>query len=621
MTNAFVNISNIFRTKPALFICPNGAGNDYRHIVDIDDVENTKFDIIRSLPWFDELALTHGYDYNAKPDPVEAVLYEKYFVESDGVFESILKDCLFDDNKIIFVLGEPGSGKTTVMNFILRHSPAFKVYRETHDILILTCNRAFGSNKDIKSSIEKGSSFNEITLRDSVILHLGEAVNGICEKYGCAIEDLYYDLVQKKSLAVNIQKAIKRIKSNELNGEEYERVIHSLLTGSNFINRALDWFEIYKSDKKFDVVLDNIDCFSKEERENCFVAVLPMLIRKNTRVIIPMRQPTFADYTHSDTINQYTSTSPPVALCSARFRDILRKRLTNVPSDIKKYDNMRWYTLVQSIRDRLLNGDVIELFNGIFGEDNREKLKALKFIMESPLLPTPIEYESADNVLKALILGNHMIAIDDHRYSKVRNLFRAGETGGYQNTLVKIRVLQKIDELGPLQIDEETIIIDLYNAAYQRNVLINAVNSLLRDDLIEVFEKPDIKKIDLKKIREGLAQYKLQLTQIGEYYLKKLIMNKVYVELMAQSAHINMRFLKRHEGHIVVEELGDKIRREDNEGVYLREMYEKYKNQIFVSLEDFIDFIISEENEENLLSNGVLDKYRIAHEMKNKFIQ
>jgi hypothetical protein len=619
MGNGFINISNIFRTKPALFMCPYGVDHDYRHIVDLDDVENTKFDIIRSLPWFDELALTHGYDYNAKPDPVEAVLYQKYFVENEGLFESLLKDSLFDDNKMIFVLGEPGSGKTTVMNFILRHSHAFKAYREKHDILILTCNRAFGSNKDIKSSVEKGLYFNEITLRDSVILHLGEAVNAICEKYGCLIEDLYHDVVKKKPLAVNIQKAIRRLKNNELNGEEYERVVHSLLSGTNFINRALDWFEVYQSDKKFDVVLDNMDCFSKEERESCFVAVLPMIIRKNTRVIIPMRQPTFADYTHSDAINQYTSTSPPIALCSARFKDILQKRLTNVPSDIKKYDSVRWNGLIKEIKDHLLSGDVIELFNGVFGEDNREKLKALKFIMESPLLPTPNEYGFADNVLRALILGNHMIAIDDYRYSKVRNLFRAGETGGYQNTLVKIRVLQKINELGPLQVDAEKIIEDLFVAGYQKNVLINAVNSFLRDDLIEVFEKPDIKKIDLNKIDSEGVQYKLQLTQIGDFYLNNLILNKVYVELMAQSAHIKMQFLRRHNDRIVVEELNKKIRKEENEGVYLREMYDNYSHQIFVSLDDFVMFIKSEEEEESIHSKGALDKYCIAEEMDKKF--
>ena len=348
----------------------------YKHVCS-DVVGN---DWIRDLPYFHELVL--------KEKSIERVLFDAYF-SKQHLERARLASHLLGDDKTLIILGDPGCGKTTLLNYLFRYGGEMKEFRKEHEFVIVTCNEDYGpADKDGRS----------LQLHEFVLAEVTRQLHSIAvQKCSFAVESLYRDDTDYRHLVKAIRDAMTRMRGSgeELDEVKRGRVLLGLMQGPTFTRRLLDWFGKYHSAKRIAVVLDNLDCFTDQQREACFANVLPMLRRRNVKLIIPLRYGT--ELGHRDALHQYGGYPKKVATDVPLFKDVLELRLTRVPTGVKlggRRDKARQMDTWWQIWKHFSEGDAITVLNGLFGTDTRRKLEVFNEAL--------ISYDSAQYDFKQI---------------------------------------------------------------------------------------------------------------------------------------------------------------------------------------------------------------------------
>lgn len=604
MYQEYIEIPRLFENHIALAQCfPSMDSDRYTHIIHHLD---SGIDIIRTLPWFDELVVSEGLTYVPNPGTSEKVLFDTYFVDSYlKRNDSNLLSKLTSDNRLLIILGEPGSGKTTSINYLYRHSPELTEYRAAHYIIIITCNKDY--------ALISRNQKRRISLIEFVSIQLSESLNNLALKYECTEEEIFED-IGHRALAKGINEAMKRARGGDAEGLFEPRIFQNLLEGENYNNRVLTWFQRHHPELTIDIIIDNLDCFPRDDRNDCISKILHMCCRNNTKIVLPLRYATYTEFDHTDALYQYGESEVKLPLNSPGFKNIISKRLTRIPDKLLLSDRQAWVAKMKRINSGLCSGDIVDLFNGVFGEDVREKLKGVKTILENHYVSSFEDYKNREKVLKALMLEECYIALP--KFTHIHNLFYNHDSPGFQNTLTQIRILQIVSAKDPLALENDKIISELFDANYDIRTLRNGINYLLRSNLISVKDR-----FGMERLPKDIAnkELKLRLTSIGDYYLKVLLNDPTYISIAAQSSYIPKSITRMEEGKYVVDITRDYIRQENDVNAYLAELSKKYGINLFVSSEEFVDYISTEEKAEANNCNNTLSNHLISDKLRNAF--
>ena len=593
----YIDIPRLFENHidKAQFYSPREA-DSYTHTLSTPD---SGIDIIRILPWLEELTITTGLTYNPEPTEDERLLFDTYFVEHHlRPFLSNILAKLCAPTEQLVILGETGGGKTTAINYLYRHSPLLDKYRKQHYIILITCNKDYAVISPDKKR--------RLTLAEFVAVQLSEAMNKLAGDCGCTEYDIYQRISQR-ALAKGISEAMRRARRGEHDALLEPRIYRHLLEGENYNIRVFEWFADHHSDKIIDIIVDNLDCFERDERNDCISKLLHMFRRKNTKLILPLRYSTWVAYEHTLALSQYSASETRLPLNSPGFKHIVTRRLTKIPSKLRVPTGDYWQSRMKIICQRLRSDEITEIFNGIFGEDSREKLKAVMLVLDSSYVVSTNDYGNSSKILEALMLGECVIPLP--KFSKVVNLFYNHESPGYQNALTLIRLLQIVRDNDPLFVKAREYIPLLAAANYDPKTIRNGINYLLRNGLLSIQHRDGMERLpdDLEK-----NEVRLRLTGVGSYYLSNLLSHPMYIMLAAQSTYIPKRFTRRVKGEFVVDVMRQAIRQERNVSKYLAGIVLKHGHEIFVPLTQFCACLRELEQSEQEISKGELEEYRIA---------
>lgn len=595
MNKGYIEVPRLFEGHIALaqrFVAIDSER--YTHTLDVSDSD---LDVIRVLPWLDELVVSKGLVYDPFPSFSEKTLFGAYYVRNNFLADEELLKKIVRDGRLLIILGEPGSGKTTFINYLYRHSKELQKYRETHYIILITCNKDYqliSRNLDTR-----------LNLAEFVSIQLSEALNNLAARYGCTEEDIFED-IGRRALAKGIKEAMERARGGDAMPLIEPKIYRHLLEGHGYNKRVFEWFERNHPELTIDIVVDNLDCFPRLERNEAVSKILHMCRQKNTKIILPLRYSTFIEYDHRDAMSQWAEALVKVPLKSPGFKNILNKRLTNLPPKLTVKDRALWAARMKRISSGLCSSDIVDLFNGVFGGDTREKLKGIKTVLDSHFLINPDAYKDRTNILKALMLGECYIALP--KFTHLHNLFYNHDSPGFQNTLVQIRVLQFVSAYDPLVIDPDGYISKLVAAGYDKRGIKNAINYLLRSNLIYVKDFDGLERLPMKMSDET----RLRLTDLGDYYLNVLLDDPIYVALSAQASYVPKSITRICDGEYLVDVVKDYIRKEKDVNSLLGGIAEKNDVEVFVSLKNFVEYIRSEEKEEAEKSSNSLEGYCIS---------
>ncbi|MFC1453245.1 hypothetical protein ACFLSJ_07890 [Verrucomicrobiota bacterium] len=566
-------------------VVASSTDDSYLHMLDVDATDTEG--IIRRIPWLEELVIPSGLTYRREPPSTEKTLFNTYYVENkdDPRLARVVK-ALTSIHRLVLLLGEPGSGKTTLINYLYRHSRALREYVKTHFVVIVTCNTDYGI-------LERGGS-SVASLQHHVAIQLSDALNGLTEQYNCTEKDIYEDMDQR-AFVRSLKKMLAKLRAHEeLDAEERLVRFDKLLEGHNYVQRVLKWFERHHPELTIDLVIDNLDCFKKEEKEECIRRLLPMCRHKNTKLVIPLRYRTYSEIDRSHTLHQYSWADNPVSVHAPGFRRIAQSRLQKTPDIVKLTVGKEWPETMRRIAAGLGSREVVKLFNGLYGDDTREKLKTVRRLLENHRLESADRYSDPDRVLEAIMLGPSYVAIPPA--GNVHNLLRGEWTAGFESTLVQVRVLQLVGRLERYQLDDSKLMPELVDTGYALQNVRSALNLLLRRGLLGISQMPGLAKLPRDWREHELV---LTLTPVGEYYISELLLNPTYLTLCAQCASIRRKFLRRtKKGKCVADLLVERILSEDNPEDLMEELERNYGNAPFVSLPAVIDFLQEEEDAE-----------------------
>ena len=241
------------------------------------------------------------------------------------------------------------------------------------------------------------------------------------------------------------------------------KILSALLESQNYNRRVLAWFEKHHRGLIIDIVVDNIDCFEAEERDATISHLLPLTTRRNTKVILPLRYATLLESDSRDALHQYGDESE-LPIYGPGFRSVVQQRLSKLPVSLASAEQRKWDGIMTDIGNGLASNQVVTLFNGVFGDDTRDKLRGVRLLMESPHIPSPRGYGNRNNLLAALMLEHYWIPLP--RVSRVLSLFHGSESPGYQNTLIRVRILQLVSAAGPLRVVPGSYVPQLHDANY-----------------------------------------------------------------------------------------------------------------------------------------------------------
>jgi hypothetical protein len=575
---------------------PDLESESYTHTISTLD---SGVDIIRSLPWLEELTITTGLAYDPAPTPEERLLFDTYFVKPHvQPFFDAMASKLFARTSQLIILGETGGGKTTAINYLYRHSAELQEYRQRHYIVLITCNTDY--------ALISHDQTRRLTLADFVAVRLSEAMHKAALDYNCTVDALFQDIAQRP-LARGIQEAMKRLSSGHTDALLEPRIYQHLLEGENYNNRLFQWFETNHPELTIDIVVDNLDCFPRDERNDCISKLLHMCRRSNTKLILPLRYSTYVEYEHTDALYLYGASEIRLPLNSPGFRHIVRCRLEKIPNKVKLTNLGDWQNRMKLICRGLCSDEITEIFSGIFGEDSREKLKAVKAVLESPHVVFGGDYANSSKILEALMLGECIIPLP--KFSHLINLFYNNESPGYQNALTLVRLLQIVGGSEPFYVRPAMYVQLLGNAGYEPRVIRNAINYLLRRGLLAVHDNYGVNRLpdDLER-----TETRLRLTAPGRFYLTYLLHHRTYLTLAAQSSYIPKKFTRSEDGEFVVDVVQREIRQERNVGRYLAKIMKKHGHEIFVPAMNFGSYLRELEESEDRVGKGALAEYHIS---------
>jgi GTPase SAR1 family protein len=537
------------------------------------------FAAISENTWIREIPYLNGLMLVDKKS--EQLLFQTYF-SKEHLIRAKLVEYLLSDRRITLILGEPGCGKTTILNYLYRYSDEMKEFRSSHEFIILTCNINYASaNEDAQETI---------TLYQWITAQFTEELIQLANKNNFAMEDVYANDIDHKGFVKALNEALARMKMEELDEIKKAKVLLGLMKGPTYSKRLLDWFEKRHPDKKISVVIDNLDCYTREQREECFANLLPLLLRQNVRVVIPLRYGTQLD--HTDSMHQYGQSPKKIAVDPPVFKQILNLRLTKLPAGVVLKDKLKQSEdTLQNIWSSFSSMDAVTLFNGLFGTDTRQKLEIFKEALTSYHFISPENYQSKETFIRMLMVDEYCLTLPE--YSKILNIFDQGSVQGYQNTLVRIRVLQLIRMSGNLCLNEATTIEEL-SEAYSPGLLLETVNALIKHGMVEI---QGLRGMALLPKRQKSGPY-IVLTHSGDYYLDHLLRNRTYVTLCAQSSLIPESVFRMVDGISVCARIQQLLLEDEGLNGLTNKLWDQWGDELFVPLNQFINYIESEEKKE-----------------------
>jgi len=517
---------------------------------------------------------------------VEQMLFEAYCLADHLIKANLIDALLSSDRRAVLLIGEPGSGKTTAINYLLRYSSAFVGLKKTHEAIIITCNINYSS---------------DITLYQWVTAQITEQLIRIANENSFALEDVYADDVDFKGLSKAIKEAAARMESRmefkntdgprDLDEGHRLKVFLGLVQGPGYSKRLLEWFEKRHPEKKIIIVLDNLDLYTPKQRAEIFANLLPVLMRQNVKVVIPLRPGTRLD--HTDALHQYAQGPKIVPFSPPDFKRVLKLRLTKLPTGVSfRADAAGALKILDDIWTAFTARDAVNLLNGLFSTDTRQKLDIFRDALISNHFQSPSDYESADQLLRMLMLDEYCIMYPEIT-TRILNLFDNKSVQGYQNTLIRIRILQCIQMSSNLCLNAVSTIKEL-SGAYDADLIRLTITELIKSGLVEVPEMPGFSTL-LPKQESGPS---LVLTASGRYYLDYLLYNKTYVSICAQASLIPESVFRKENGIPLCKRIQQLLLDEDSLSEMARRLSNLWRDELFVSLDDFIDYIAYEEKYE-----------------------
>ncbi len=482
-----------------------------------------------------------------------------------------------------------------------------KGFRSNHEYIIITCNT------DFVSAGEEGKE--TLTLYQWITAQFTDELIKIAQANRFEMEHAFDENVEFKHLLKAINTAATRMKDEELDDVKRAKVLLGLMKGPTFSKRLIDWFEKYQPDKKITVVIDNLDCYSHDQRAECFANILPVLTRHNIKIVVPLRFETELD--DRGALFQYSQAPKKFPLDMPVFKHILNLRLTKLPPGVTVKDHTQTSRqILQSIWDSFSGKDAVTLFNGLFGANTRQKLEVFKEALKSFHFNSQDDYKSKEKFIEMLMLDEYFIALPD--FSRMLNIFDQGSRQGYQNTLARIRVLQCIRMSGNnLALEDKTTIPEL-GGAYEPVLLHDTINALIKHGLVEISGVRGMRMLPpLQKRGPQIA-----LTHSGSYYLSHLLSNKTYVTLCAQSSLIPESVYRKENGISVCKRIQELLLLDEGLNELANRLWKDWSNELFVPLEDFIKYIANEEEQESqkLSDKDFVSAISLSTKMREDFL-
>ncbi|MFC1981064.1 hypothetical protein ACFLVN_02330 [Chloroflexota bacterium] len=476
--------------------------------------------------------------------------------------------------------GEPGSGKTTIINYLYRYSSEMSVYRaKGNESIIVQCNQGY------ELYAEDGKT--RLTLPEYITSEFTTQLHKIAEDNNFVFEDLYPG-VRQDQLMKSLQKALTRMKSGESDFVRQSKLLLSLMMGQNFLSRLIKWFERRLPSKLITFIVDNLDCYTPEQRSEC-LRTANSLVRghQNFALLIPLRFGTELD--HRDEMHQYSHFPELIDIYTPPLKDILDRRLSRLPKGV--IEGTFWRDFVSKLREGFIPSKSIALLNGLFGDDTREKLEIFRKGLNSPYLLVPEDYGNPDLFLRMIMLEENSVMIGN---DFVVNLFNNEGQAGFRNSLVRPRILRYALDCAGCELNSTTIIEDL-SKVYDRRILTNTINLLLRRGLLQIHGMPGVERIpDLTNEPQGC---KIDVTDIGHYYMEELITNNTYLSICAQSSLIQEKFIRT----IGRENVGELVRTAITQNELpklIHKLQTEFGDELFISKENFLSFLLEQQDEE-----------------------
>ena len=301
-----------------------------------------------------------------------------------------------------------------------------------------------------------------------------------------------------------------------------------------------------KHDIQIVFVLDNFDHLHDHERVHQAVYSLSreILSKFGRPVFLPMR-----NYTLKDSYNLYgyveadkprnKSLSPPI------HKRVLLKRKDHIfdamgekviLTDNKSIGKERLINSVNIILNGIYGNDqILNFLEGISGDNLRTYLDLLILSLQSGHLQyteiqpgfSTISYKS---FVRACIYCNHLIFRPRDRRCPVINLFDNREPMGSRNTLIRIRLLQRLNYSdAPEKV--ENLLIDFQELGYLEDNVFKGLKTFVNAGLVD--ESPYY-QVGVPMSKERY----FSISKVGKYYIEKLLYDAAFFEAMASSLNL-----------------------------------------------------------------------------------
>ncbi len=483
-------------------------------------------------------------------------------------FASVIKDYVLDFDSItkpsspFIVYGPPGIGKTTYISHLLN----IKIPKD-YNLKIFPLFFDFRSNADFsKISDEFYKKIKEDFFQiDEINIFKGKSIN---EKVILNIK-IFKELLNQDVIDFDINNIDQIINDSK----RLDRIV-TIIQDRYLSDISLTLAKMIKYIRKLiDVrivfILDNFDHLENHNKIHQMVYSLSreIISKFGCPVFLPMR-----NYTFKDSYNLYgfVEADKPrnKSLSAPIHKSVLKKRKDYILSTLEERVELNEIT---SISSENLIEPITQVFNGIYqnkkiidyivgvsGSNIRTFLDIIALALQSGHLRyaktdnnnTILTYES---FIRASIYCNNVIYRPNDRRCPIINLFDNRESIGSRNTLVRIRILQRLKYISSHE-KAEHLSENLRNLGYREENILQALPVLLKAGLIE--EVPYLKSsIKISPDR------RFKISSVGSFYIEKLLYDFNYFEAMAPSLNLPPSY-KQNMLHILDYEKKSKRERE-----------------------------------------------------------
>ena len=517
----------------------------------------------------------------------ERALLSAYFVDKHfegGAIYSFLNTLkrAISLNRIVLIRGQAGIGKSTLVR------RAFQLANTDSRI----ASQFSGTFFAVIDAIRNKRPYED--LEQHIASHMSLILNGILTEYNMTKEDLFKDELSQ----------YHNILKNHLRGFSEEKarreVMEIIVSRGEYVKTSNDKIlRLIQKTMKGHLVLfiDNIDKYPPSQVNDFARNLLPMLRYKCITPVISLRHSTDERLKKNDVLDQYRNVEV-YHLRRPRLQDVLRKRLLFDSSGNRVDVSIGEGFTYEDLYEKLLHN--YYHLHYLCHTDTRRFLLMIETLLYSPHFSSIEHFTDLDRIIRALMCGHHHYSYSSS--SIVMNPFQNNSSDGYQNTLIRIRLLQYLKSKDEVWLSTDPIFTIFERLGYAANTLKKLINTLVYHGAIQVAPAESDSEIYISNngnldLEEGVDT--ISLSPTGELYHMVLLKNSEFLRICIEGATLPKKYLRKIDG-VPIYQILEKYFKEnvdESEGDFIEQNITP-KGELFITKDSFIDYLEDAESQE-----------------------